>query len=106
MPPRDSITVLSECYLPARAKLLELAAMLDRIERAETASSGPSGRAVEDPRWEQLHRAIEILAKSPGDADRAAQIQHLFSRPYDENWQQEFDLEEVTGPTRAPCGKD
>jgi len=101
MPLRDPIAVLDECYLPARAKLLELAAMLDRIDRAsETATDGSAGTDG-DQRLRQLQRAIELLLDRPEAADRAAQIQHLFSRPYDENWQQEFGLEDLTGPTRT-----
>lgn len=70
-------------FLPMRAKVLELAAALDRIERAEP-PPGP------DPRSEQLRAGLELLL-APGD-DRAEQVQLVFSREYDDDWQQQFGL--------------
>lgn len=77
-PPAAS-AVLDRVYLEVRAKLLEIAACLDRIERAEGAAA-----ARADARWGQLERGIEILKRS--GFDRAEQIQMLFSDPYVPNW--------------------
>jgi hypothetical protein len=73
--------VLDQEYLPIRAKLLEIAAALDRVDR--------SGRAnAEDVRVEQIRQAIATLLRP--DDDRAEQIQLLFSRPYDDEWQEKL----------------
>ena len=77
--PLAAEAVLDRVYLEVRAKLLEIAACLDRIERADQASAARS-----DPRWTQIQRGIELL-KSDG-FDRAEQIQMLFSDPYVPNW--------------------
>ena len=60
-----------------RAKLLQLAASLDRMDRG-------SGSMQSDPRLKQIQGAIDILQIS--ESDRAERVQHLFSRAYDEDW--------------------
>ena len=70
--------VLDREFLPLRAKLLEFAAALDRIDRS-------GGACEDDLRIEQIRLAIATLL-GPDD-DRAEQIQLLFSRPYDDEWQ-------------------
>jgi hypothetical protein len=70
--------VLDREFLPIRAKLLEIAAALDRIDRA-------GGAGADDPRVEPMRRAVATLLRP--DDDRAEQIQLLFSRAYDDNWQ-------------------
>jgi hypothetical protein len=61
-------------FLGIRCRLIELAAALDRIDRA-----GDSAAA--DPRIVQIRRSLEVLA---GDApDRAEQVQLVFSLPYE-----------------------
>lgn len=77
--PLAASVVLDRVYLEVRAKLLEVAACLDRIERSDGAAA-----AQADPRWTQLMRGIEILTH--GRSDRAEQIQMLFSDPYVPNW--------------------
>lgn len=78
-----SQAVLDREYLPVRAKILEIAASLDRIQRA-------SGDVAPDARMEQLHTAIEkLLAAGP---DRAEQIQLLFSRSYEPDWKESLEL--------------
>jgi len=74
---RSAKETLDREFLSFRAKLIDLAAALDRMERGE-------GTAEEDPRWEQLQRAIELLAS--GEPDRAGRMQMLFSLPYDPQW--------------------
>jgi len=73
--------VLDQEFLPLRAKLLEIAATLDRIERA-------GGASDEDIRVEFIRQAISTLLRP--DDDRAEQIQLLFSRPYDDEWQKKL----------------
>ncbi len=79
----SSHEILDREFLPIRAKILEIAASLDRIQRA-------SGNVAEDPRLLQLHTAIsKLLADDP---DRAKQIQLLFSRPYQQQWRDALNL--------------
>jgi hypothetical protein len=74
-----ALQVLDREFLTMRAKLLDLAAAFDRIDRAEGSVAG-------DPRFEQLRRSFEIIA---GDAsNRAERFQMLFSLPYDPNWRE------------------
>lgn len=71
--------ILNRVYLEVRCKLLDVAASLDRVDRAEGADE-----AAGDSRYEQLRRGIEILhSDSP---NRAEQIQMLFSDAYEANW--------------------
>lgn len=76
--------ILDREFLEIRAKLLELAASFDRLQRAD-------GDFEQDPRWERLRQAIEILGSQ--GPDQAEQIQRLFSRDYDPDWRQTFDLQ-------------
>jgi hypothetical protein len=73
--------VLDQEFLPIRAKLLEVAAALDRVDRS-------GGARAEETRVEQIRQAIATLLRP--DDDRAEQIQLLFSRPYDDEWQEKL----------------
>ena len=73
--------ILDREFLEIRAKILELAASLDRIERA-------SGEVDDQPRLQLIEKGIAILASD--EPQRAEQVQMLFSRQYDPNWQAEF----------------
>lgn len=66
-----------------RAGLLQLAAQLDRLDRAQ-------GSALDDARLQAVRRAIEVLAK-PGPG-RAEQVQLIFSRPYEEDWKAKMEV--------------
>ena len=70
--------VLSREFLEIRAKILEVAAAFDRLERA-------AGDVSDDPRIARLHEALKVVGEPQGD--RAEQVQLVFSRPYDETWQ-------------------
>lgn len=70
-------------YLPIRAKLLEIAAALDRIQRASVEDAA-------DPRWDQLQAGIKLLHSE--EAERAEQVQMLFSRPYDQQWREKLKI--------------
>lgn len=80
---RKSSEVFEQEFLPLRAKLLEVAAGLDRLDRS-------SGSLASDSRRMQLHAAVQVLLR-PED-DRAEQIQLIFSREYEDNWREKFGL--------------
>ncbi len=73
--------LLDRQFLAMRAKILELAADFDRLDRAGEISAN-------DNRLAQLKAAVEILLDEL--PDRAGRVQQVFSRKYDPNWQQEF----------------
>lgn len=77
---RDAAAVLDRDFLETRSRILEIAAALDRHDRAP-------GRVGEHPdrRLFQLRQAIEALLE-PGPG-RAETIQRIFSLEYDPNWQ-------------------
>jgi hypothetical protein len=77
--PLVATAVLDRVYLDVRCRLLDIAASLDRIERADG-----SDDALDDARWKQLREGIAILASE--GADRAERIQMLFSDSYVPNW--------------------
>ena len=81
-----SKTVLDQFYLEARARLLEVAATLDRVDRGGMGSQ-------DDPRLGLLRQAIHVLDESTSkhSPDRAEQLQLLFSRQYDVNWLKKFE---------------
>ena len=83
---RDAIDVLDHDFLETRCKLLEIAAVLDRVDRAP-ARHGEHP----DPRLGQIRRALEALLE-PGP-DRAETIQRIFSLDYDPAWRRAFDLQ-------------
>ena len=80
---RNTNEVFDQEFLPIRAKLLEVAAALDRLDRA-------SGSLASESRRMQIHAAIQVLLR-PED-DRAEQIQLIFSRPYENEWRETFQL--------------
>jgi len=83
---RNSAQVFDQEFLPVRAKLLEIAAALDRIDRAD-------GSGVNDPRCTQIHAAIQVLLR-PEDY-RAEKLQLIFSRPYENGWREKFQMTNV-----------
>lgn len=79
MTPLPALRALEQYFLEARCKLLDLAAILDRIDR------GGSGTPIADSRLDQIRRALEVLLSSgPGRAER---VQQIFSIAYDPNWE-------------------
>jgi hypothetical protein len=81
--PMAAPAVLDREYLEVRAKLLELAATFDRLDRG-------GGTPVADGRLKLIRQGLKVLLDETGD--RAEQIQLIFSRPYDDDWQKEFGL--------------
>jgi hypothetical protein len=79
MTPLPAAAALDSFFLEARAKLLDLAATLDRIGRGAGA-----GAAQKDPRLARVHQALEILGSA--EPSRAERVQQLFSLDYDPQW--------------------
>jgi hypothetical protein len=71
--------IFDRVFLETRAKLLEVAATLDRLDRAEGSDSVAS-----DFRMEQIRRSIDLIQNRAGN--RAEQLQIIFSDEYDANW--------------------
>ena len=57
----DRAAVLDRYFLEHRAKLLDLAAFLDRHDRAPGSDNSASGNTTDDPRLVALRGAIELL---------------------------------------------
>src|SRR5688572_14992638 len=86
-----SLAILNREFFEMRARLLELAASFDRLDRAVQNLSGQNGAQpdlADDQRMQRIRAALDVLA-SPGP-DRAEQIQLIFSRAYDDDWQEKF----------------
>jgi hypothetical protein len=69
---------LDQFFLEARARLLDLAAVLDRVDRGE-------GSAAADPRVERVRKALLTLLEQ--ESGRAERVQRLFSLDYDPGWE-------------------
>ena len=76
---QSSGAVLDRHFLELRCEILNLAAALDRIERADGFS-----QTAADSRLSQLQEGIKIL--STGGTDRAERVQLLFSDEYETGW--------------------
>ncbi len=80
MNPMTSATALDAHFLEARCKILDLAAILDRIGRG-----GGAGAMESEPRLDRIRQALEVLMdQSPARAER---IQQIFSLDYDPEWE-------------------
>ncbi|HJZ57332.1 MAG TPA: hypothetical protein VKE74_20355 [Gemmataceae bacterium] len=79
MTPLPATRALDQYFLEARCKLLDLAAILDRVARG----ADPQVVAA-DPRMARIRQAVEVLLSAgPGKAE---QVQQLFSLGYDPGW--------------------
>jgi hypothetical protein len=81
--PLNAAQTLEREYLAMRAKVLELAASFDRIQRSE-------GGGTDDARWTKLEQGVRILLE-PEDG-RAERVQLHFSREYSEDWRENFGI--------------
>jgi hypothetical protein len=77
MRPLSAADALDRYFLEARARLLDLAAILDRIERGDSVPS--------DPRLARIREALTILQGT--GTDRAERIQQVFSLAYEATWE-------------------
>lgn len=81
--PLTAAEVLEREFLAVRAKLIDVAAALDRIDRAE-------GTVADDSRLERIRQGLQLLA---GDAsDRAERLQLIFCLPYRGDWRKDYGL--------------
>ncbi len=69
--------VLDDRHLEIRARILELAAELDRVDRG--------GGAAKDVRLELIRSGIRILLDGP-PTSKAEKVQLLFSDAYESAW--------------------
>jgi len=83
MPNPIALDVFNREFLTMRCRLIDLAAAIDRVGRAD-------GQVADDPRWQQLQQAIGVIA-SP-DGNRAERVQMTFSLPYGENWRHDYEV--------------
>ncbi|HBJ34458.1 MAG TPA: hypothetical protein DDZ51_06775, partial [Planctomycetaceae bacterium] len=77
--------IFDDSFLSIRAKLIEIAAVLDRIDRAtaqaDTAPAKPDDNVDSDPRRQRIDEAIGMLLRTgTQQGERAAALQQLFSR--------------------------
>jgi hypothetical protein len=89
---RTSAQVLQEEFLIARCKIIELAATLDRIDRAARESDGESLTELQSKSsaLKLLAEGIKILQEP--DLHRAQRVQELMSRPYQEDWRKKWTI--------------
>ena len=85
--PMAAAAVLNREFFEIRAKILEVAASLDRLDRGD-------GSTADDPRLKLLLEAIDLLQENK--PDRAEQIQLLFSREYEDDWRETFKIPPTT----------
>ena len=76
--------VVDTYYLDVRCMLLEIAATLDRLDRADVEDDGSSvvGRSPDrhtDERIEQIYESLELLAEREATPDRSERLLNLFS---------------------------
>ena len=80
MTPLPAPQALDAFFLEARCRILDVAAILDRIQRGRDA-----GGVASDPRVDKIRKAIEVLHDQSGG--RAERIQQIFSIEYDAAWE-------------------
>ncbi|HUY89941.1 MAG TPA: hypothetical protein VMV10_14490 [Pirellulales bacterium] len=83
--PLDAPEVLNREFLEVRAKILEIAAALDRLDRA-------AGSVEGDQRLARIRQGLAMLTADR--SDRAEQVQLIFSLAYEEGWRKQFQLDE------------
>jgi hypothetical protein len=75
--------VLDAEFLQIRAKILELAASFDRLDRGD-------GDVANDPRMRLVMGGLAILSEDePGRAER---LQLLFSQAYEDGWRKRLGI--------------
>jgi len=74
---RTADKIIADEFLIARAKILELAATLDRLDRAD-------GDIENSKQMVLLSQGMQILCDS--ESDKAKRVQLLMSRQYEPEW--------------------
>jgi hypothetical protein len=80
MTPLAAQQALDAYFLDVRCKILEVAAILDRMGRGRDAAT-----TAADPRIARIRQALEVLHDQSGG--RAERIQQIFSLDYDPAWE-------------------
>jgi len=75
--PMSAHQVLDREFLEIRARILKIAASLDRIDRSASPAADPARMAL-------IREGLELLLKD--SPDRAKNVQLLFSLPYSPDW--------------------
>lgn len=79
--------VLEREFLEIRCRILDLAAALDRLDRAEQTSPADAHQLA------QINAGIHALLGHSGPSpNRAAEVQLLFSQPYQPEWRKQFEI--------------
>ena len=81
--------VLDQYYLETRCMLLEIAAVLDRFDRAVSnegngngnANANANAKASRDQRLELIYQSLKLLGERPAEPNRAERLLNLFSDP-------------------------
>ena len=69
--------VLGTYFLETRCQLIEIGAMLDRLDRA--AAAGPPGDPLADVRLVRIYQSLALLAEPKTTPDRAERLLNLFT---------------------------
>ena len=69
--------VLDSYYLEARCQLLEIAAMLDRYDRARV--DNPA--TADDKRVDLMYQSLALLSRRDNGTNRSERLLNLFSDP-------------------------
>ena len=77
---RNAEQIVDQEFLQVRAKILEIAAFLDRLDPEDAKSIS----GINAERLQLLRAGCELLLDS--EHDKAARMQLLFSRKYDQQW--------------------
>ena len=85
-------TVLDREFLEFRARVLELAAALDRLDRSDGPGfdQPPLDQARGDARLAAMRKGIDVLVD--GKPNRAERVQLVFSLQYDPAWRQSLGV--------------
>ena len=81
---RTAQQIVLEDFMIARARIVELAATLDRIERA-------TGDVDDSKNMQLLMQGMHILCDD--EVEKAKRVQLLMSRQYDPHWQAQMSIE-------------
>ena len=79
--PLSAPDLFEQEFLQIRCKLIEVGAMLDRLDRAD-------GNLDDDVRRALIRDACKVIQSD--DSNRAEQLQQLFSDPYEDGWLDRF----------------
>lgn len=75
----DAKQVVDKYYLETRCMLIEIAATLDRVERAAERQAGST--AFHDDRIDRIRNSLAFLADKQNGPNRSEQVLLMFSDP-------------------------